>query len=303
MKNPALLAALCFGASMTPVPSQAQLFTVPKDQMIELTSENPFERFPDGRPKVPDALIERARGLSAEEVWAVLPREGFRNQYADGFRILHPGTRLVGRAFTLQFMPLRPDLDGVINTRAKAAGLPRMNNQTAIDMLQPGDVLVVDLFGQQEGGTIVGDNLFYYIMKATKNGGLVVDGAIRDLDGISEMAMPAYFRDVHPSAINNVMIGGINIPVRIGKVTVMPGDLVFGDAEGVYFVPPALVQKIVDNADEVHIHDEWTRKKFDEGRYKSSEIYGTPKDPELKKEYDEYLKKRLEEVKKKNPQP
>jgi regulator of RNase E activity RraA len=303
MKNPAMLpAAICLGALMTPVPSQAQLFTIPKDQMIELTAQNPFERFADGRPKVPDALIERARGLSSEEVWAVLPKEGFRNQYADGFRILHPDTKLVGRAFTVQFMPLRPDLDGVINSRAKAAGLPRMYNQTAIDMVQPGDVLVVDLFGQQEGGTIVGDNLFYYIMKTTKNGGLVVDGAIRDLEGISRMDMPAYFREVHPSAINNVMISGINIPVRIGKATVMPGDLVFGDSEGVYFIPPALVQKVVDNADEVHVHDEWTRKKFDEGRYKSSEIYGSPKDPDLKKEYDEYLKKRLEEIRKKNPQ-
>jgi len=303
MKSPAILAAaLGLGALMTPVPSRAQLFTVPKDQLIELTSQNPFERFADGRPKVPDALIERARGLSAEEVWAVLPKEGFRNQYADGFRILHPDTRLVGRAFTLQFMPARPDLDEVINARAKAAGLPRMYNQMAIDMLQPGDVLVVDLFGQQEGGTIVGDNLFYYIMKTTKNGGLVVDGAIRDLEGISRMDMPAYFREAHPSAINNVMISGINIPVRIGKATVMPGDLVFGDAEGVYFIPPALVQKVVDNADEVHVHDEWTRKKLDEGKYKSSDIYGSPKDPELKKEYEEYLKKRLEEIRRKNPQ-
>ena len=301
MKNPVLAAALGLGALLSPGAARAQLFTLPKDQMIELTAQSPFERFPDGRPKVPDALIERARGLSSEEVFAVLPKEGFRNQYADGFRILHPGTKLVGRAFTLQFMPLRPDLDGAINARAKAAGLPRLFNQTVIDMLQPGDVLVVDLFGQQEGGTIVGDNLFYYIMKTTKNGGLVVDGAIRDLEGISRMAMPAYFREAHPTAINNVMISGYNIPVRIGKATVMPGDLVFGDAEGVYFIPPALVEKVVDNADEVHIHDEWTRKKFDEGKYKSSDIYGTPKDPELKNEYEEYLKKRLDEVRKQNP--
>jgi 4-hydroxy-4-methyl-2-oxoglutarate aldolase len=301
MKNPVLAAALGLGALLSPVAAGAQLFTLPKDQMIELTAQSPFERFPDGRPKVPDALIERARGLSSEEVFAVLPKEGFRNQYADGFRILHPGTKLVGRAFTLQFMPLRPDLDGVIDARAKAAGLPRLFNQTVIDMLQPGDVLVVDLFGQQEGGTIVGDNLFYYLMKTTKNGGLVVDGAIRDLEGISRMAMPAYFRSAHPTAINNVMISGFNIPVRIGKATVVPGDLVFGDAEGVYFIPPALVEKVLDNADEVHIHDEWTRKKFDEGKYKSSEIYGSPKDPALKKEYEEYLKKRLEEIRKQNP--
>ena len=299
MKGPARLAsAIVVAALLTPALSHAQLFTLTKDQMVELTAQNPFERFPDGRPKVPDGLIERARGLSAEEVFAVLPQQGFRNQYADGFRVLHPDKKLAGRAFTVQFMPLRPDLDGVINARAKAAGIARLNNQVAIDMLQPGDVLVVDLFGQEEGGTIVGDNLFYYIMKTTKGGGLVVDGAIRDLEGISRMDMPAYFRGVHPSAIGNVVITGINIPVRIGKTTVMPGDLVFGDSEGIYFIPPALVQQVVDNADTVHVHDEWTRLKFDEGKYKSSDIYGSPKDPALKKEYDEYLKKRLDEIRK-----
>lgn len=299
MKHPAFVAlGILAAALLTPVLSDAQLFTLTREQMVEYTAQNPFDRFPDGRPKVPDAFIARARGLSSEEVFAVLPGQGFRSQYADGFRVLHPGKKLAGRAFTVQFMPLRPDLDGVITARAKAAGLARMNNQAAIDMLQPGDVLVVDLFGRDEGGTIVGDNLFYYIMKATRGAGLVVDGAIRDLDGISRMDMPAYFRHVHPSAISNVMISGINVPVRIGNATVMPGDLVFGDSEGVYFIPPALVQQVVDNADVIHIHDEWTRRKFDEGKYKSSEIYGTPRDPALKKEYDEYLKKRLDEIRK-----
>jgi len=145
-------------------------------------------------------------------------------------------------------------------------------------------------------GTIVGDNLFYYTMKAAKAAGIVVDGAMRDLEGISEMEMPAYVRKFHPSALTNVSLTGINIPVRIGAATVMPGDLVLGDPEGVYFVPPHLVKQIVDNADVVHIHDEWTRKKFDEGKYKSREIYSSPSDPALKKEYDEYLKKRLEEI-------
>jgi 4-hydroxy-4-methyl-2-oxoglutarate aldolase len=278
--------------------SHAQIFSLTREQMIEYTAQNPFDRFPDGRPKIPDGLMARARGLSSEEVFAILPNKGFRNQYADGFQVLHPNKKLVGRAFTVQFMPLRPDLDGVITAKAKAAGLDRMNNQAAIDMLQPGDVLVVDLFGQGEGGTIVGDNLFYYVMKATKGGGLVVDGAIRDLDGISGMDMPAYFRKSHPSYLTNVIISGINVPVRIGNATVMPGDLVVGDSEGVYFIPPALVQSVVDNADEIHIHDEWTRMKFDEGKYKSSEIYGSPKDPALKQEYAAYLKKRLEEIRK-----
>jgi regulator of RNase E activity RraA len=302
MKRSALVTLGIAAASvLSPVLSNAQLFTLSKEQMIEYTAQNPFDRFADGRPKIPDILLERARGLSAEEIFAVLPGKGFRNQYAGDFRVLHSDRKLVGRAFTVQFMPLRPDLDGVASARAKAAGLPRLNNQAAIDMLQPGDVLVVDLFGQSEGGTIVGDNLFYYIMKATNGAGLVVDGAIRDLEGISRMAMPAYFRTAHPSAISNVTVSGINIPVRIGNATVMPGDLVFGDAEGVYFVPPALVQQVIDNADVIHIHDEWTRKKFDEGKYKSSEIYGSPRDPALKQEYDEYLKQRLEELRKKYP--
>lgn len=286
---------------LTATLAQAQIFTLTKDQMVELTAKNPFDRFPDGRPKVPDALMERARGVSAEEVFGVLGggRGGFRNQYADGFQVLHPAKKLVGRAFTVQFMPMRQDLEDVAQAHAQAAGYGTLKNQTAIDMLQPGDVLVVDLFGKNEDGTIVGDNLFYYVMKTTKTGGIVVDGSIRDLEGISEMDMPLYYRHAHPSYLTNVTLTGINIPIRIGNATVMPGDLVVGDPEGLYFIPPQMVQQVIDSADRVHIHDEWTRMKFDEGKYKSGDIYGSPKDPALRKEYDEYLKKRLEEINKK----
>ena len=296
-----LVAGLALTAALT-APLHAQLYTFTKEQLVAYTAQNTFDRFEDGRPKVPDALIERAKGLSAEEILAVLPGKGYRNQYADGFQVLHPGKKMVGRAFTVQFMPVRPDIDDVLNANAKKAGIARLGNQYAIDMLQPGDVLVVDLFGKKEGGTIVGDNLFYYVMKATNNGGLVVDGAIRDLEGIAQMAMPAYFRHAHPTAIGNVMLTGINIPVRIGETTVMPGDLVVGDREGIYFIPPQLVQPVVDNADTIHIHDEWTRMKFDTGKYKSSEIYGSPRDPELKKEYEAFLKQRQDELRKKYSQ-
>jgi 4-hydroxy-4-methyl-2-oxoglutarate aldolase len=273
-----------------------QLYTFSKQELIDYTATSPFDRLPDGRPKVPDSMIERAREMSSEEVWAGLHEDGFKNQYADGFQILHPGKTMVGRAFTVQFMPLRADVDEVAKSKAKARGLAGLHNQTAIDMLQPGDVLVVDLFGKKVDGTIVGDNLFYYVMKATKGGGLVVDGSIRDLDGIAKMDMPAYFRSADPTPIGNVMLTGINVPIRIGGVTVMPGDLVVGDREGVYFIPPQFVKEILDHADETHVHDEWTRMKFDEGKYKSSEIYGSPKDPKLQKEYQEYLKKRLDEI-------
>src|SRR5205807_5443769 len=147
-------------------------------------------------------------------------------------------------------------------------------------------------------GIIVGDNHFNYVMKATNGAGLVVNGSIRDLNGIAEIDMPAYFRNVDPTPIGNVMLTGNNVPVRIGGVTVMPGDLVVGDREGVYFIPPEFVKEVLDRADEIHVHDEWTKKKFDEGKYKSSEIYGSPKDPKLQEEYREYLKRRLEEIRK-----
>jgi 4-hydroxy-4-methyl-2-oxoglutarate aldolase len=281
-----------------PGAANAQLLTFSKQELIDYTAANPFERFSDGRPKVPDALLERARELSSEEVWAVLQEKGFNNQYADGFIVLHPGKTMVGRVFTVQFMPLREDLEDVAEKKAKDRGVARLSNQYAIDMLQPGDVLVVDLFGKKVNGTIVGDNLFYYTMKATHKGGLVVDGSIRDLDGLSEIDMPGYFRAADPTPIGNVMLTGINIPVRIGGVTVMPGDLAVGDREGVYFIPPQFVKEVLDRADEIHIHDEWTKRKFDEGKYKSSEIYSTPSDPKLKQEYQEYLKKKLEELRK-----
>jgi len=297
LRKVAAVLVLAAGAAVLYQPAKAQLVTFSKQDLIDYTAQNPFERFSDGRPKVPDDLIERARELSSEEAWSgLLPHKGFENQYADGFQVLHPGKNLVGRAFTVQFMPLRADVDDVAQAKAKANGFKRLYNQAAIDMLQPGDVLVVDLFGKKVNGTIVGDNLFYYIYKTTKNGGLVVDGSIRDLDGLSEIDMPAYFKAVDPTPIGEVMLTGINVPVRVGGVTVMPGDLVVGDREGVYFIPPQFVKEILDHADEVHIHDEWTKKKFAEGKYKSSEIYGSPSDPKLKQEYDEYLKKRLDEL-------
>jgi regulator of RNase E activity RraA len=282
--------------------SKAQLWTWTKDQMLEYTKAWTGDRFPDGRPKVPDQWLDRAKDTSAEEI--VMSRIGggglpVYSQYEGDFRVLHPDMKMAGRAFTVMFMPTRPDLDSVITAKLRAVGVPTLNNQYVIDMLQPRDVLVVDLYGKHEGGTIVGDNLFYYIMKATNGGGLVVDGSFRDLDGIQDMRMPCYYRYAHPSALTpqTTTVAGVNVPIRIGNVTVMPGDLVAGDKEGVSFIPPSLAEGILDRADTLHIHDEWTRKKFDEGKYKSSEIYSSPKDPALQKEYQEYLAKRLAEIK------
>jgi 4-hydroxy-4-methyl-2-oxoglutarate aldolase len=278
--------------------ANAQVATLTKEQLLKYTEKYTGERFLDGRPKVDDKFLKKMEGLSAEEVWAVLPGEGYNNQYEGNFQILHPEKKLIGRAVTVQFMPTRPDIKGPNEADAKAKGVINPGNQRVLDMLRDGDVLVADIFGKIEGGTLVGDNLATYVWAVTHRG-MVVDGAIRDLEGIFPIPMGAYYRGVHPTPISKeLMITGINIPIRIGNATVMPGDAVFGDREGVYFIPPHLVTKVLDKADETHIHDEWTREKFinENGKYKSSEIYSTPKDPKLQQEYKEYLKKRLDEL-------
>jgi 4-hydroxy-4-methyl-2-oxoglutarate aldolase len=278
---------------LSAVACHAQLFTLTRDQMVQLTQKNPYDRFDDGRPKVPDALIEKTRGLSIEEVWSVLPGKGYINQYEGNWQLLHPGKKLVGRVVTAQFMPVRPDVNDVIAADGKAKGYNGGQNQWVIDKLQPGDVLVVDLFGKIEGGTFVGDNLATAVFSATKTGGLIVDGGVRDMEGIFPIDMAAYFRGVHPSALTNIMLTGYNIPIRIGNATVMPGDVVLGDRGGIYFIPPQFLEEILSKADVTHIHDEWTKDKILTGKYKSSDVYSSPQDPKLKQEYEEYLKKKL----------
>jgi regulator of RNase E activity RraA len=263
-----------------------------KEQMLQYTAKSPYGRFEDGRPKVPDALLEKMKTLSVEEIWGVLQNTGFKNTFAGNFQQLHPGMKLIGRAVTAQFMPAREDVQEVEDAGAKARGWMPSQHQRVIDLLQPGDVLVADLFGKIDGGTIVGDNLAAAVLSATGNG-FVVDGAIRDLEGIFPMKMNIYYRGVHPSAVRDVMLTGLNVPVRIGEAVVMPGDVVFGDRTGVYFVPPHLIEQILKRADETHIHDEWTKEKFMRERYKSTDLYPTPKDPKLKQEYEEYKKKRM----------
>jgi regulator of RNase E activity RraA len=325
--------AVCLLALFVAVDARAQINNLTREEMIKYTADNPFDRFPDGRPKVPDALLERFKDMSSEEVMGAGRSGGFGAPgapapgraggqasageppagrggaggpggpgggmgavavtYTDGWQILHPGKRLIGRAFTLQLMPIRQEVASVDQAEWKQKGNElTLNHQSALDMLQPGDVIVVDVGGDLGAGGIIGDNLAYYIWKKT-GAGFVIDGAIRDLEGIATFDMGGYFRGAVPPAINGVMVTGINVPVRIGKATVMPGDVVFGDSEGVNFIPPQAVQRLVDMAKTTHIHDEWTRKKFDEGKYKSTDIYGRPHDPVLIKEYEEYLKQQL----------
>ena len=172
LTSAALSATFFFGA----VCAHGQ-FVLTQEQMVAYTADNPYERFPDGRPKVPDALLEKVKDLVIEEAYGAVKSKGFPNQFAGDWKILHPGKRLVGRAFTVQFMPSRPDVAKGMQDEATKRGLGRLRNQTVIDMLGPNDVIVVDLFGKTDGGTFVGDKLAYYIWKTTGTG-MVVDGGM-----------------------------------------------------------------------------------------------------------------------------
>lgn len=288
------IALFVLGICLLALAASGQILRLSREEMIRYTPKNPFERFPDGRPRVPDSLLERVKELSVEDAWGLLRNRGYHNQYAGDFQILHPGRKLVGRAVTAQYLPLRPDIAEVLAAEAKAQGLPTGSSQRVADILQLNDVPVVDLMGGEEGHNFGGDNIHAAVYGVTRTGA-VVDGTIRDLEGIFELPTQIYFRKPHPAAVSGVLVVGINIPIRIGGAIVMPGDVVLGDRTGVIFIPPHLVEEIVTQAETVRIKDEWTKNKFLTGKYKASELYGGPLTPELKKEFDDYLKKKLEE--------
>ena len=253
-------------------PAHAQLDLFSKDQRIEFTPEWQGDRFPDGRPNVPDSVLIRLKDVTADEAWDVLQDSGYRNQFEGGWKVINPGARLVGRVVTAVFMPRRPDVDSVIHKNGKKENRIGDENSWIIDILKPGDVLVVDLFGKIRYGTIVGDNLSTAIYAKSHNG-LIVNGAVRDVTGIQNIpGFQVYTRGVDPSALENVMLTGINVPIRIGDVTVMPGDVAIGDPEGITFVPPQLAEKVADDTEMDHLVDDWGHMMLREGKYTPGQI-------------------------------
>jgi len=271
MKKATFLAAL-ISCLMLAAPAYAQLDLFSKDQRIEFTPDWHGDRFPDGRPNVPDSVVSRLKDVTADEAWDVLQDAGYRNQFEGGWKVINPGQRLVGRVVTAVFMPRRPDVDSVIQANGKKENRIGDENSWIIDILKPGDVLVVDLFGKIRYGTIVGDNLSTAIYAKSHNG-LIVNGAVRDVTGIQEIpGFQVYTRGVDPSALENVMLTGINVPIRIGDVTVMPGDIAIGDPEGVTFVPPQLAGKVADDTEMDHLIDDWGHTMLREGKYTPGQV-------------------------------
>src|SRR5579863_1343169 len=273
MKRTSLNTASVLLSLAVALPGRAQLGMFSSNQLISLTREWTGDRFPDGRPKVPDPVLEQLKDVDAEEAWGVLQSHGYKNQFEGGWHVINPGPdRMVGRAFTAVFMPLRPDLNAVINDKGKEEARIGPQNSWPIDMLSPGDVLVVDLFGKIKDGTYAGDNLSTAIFAKSHNG-LVVDGSVRDETGISEIkGFRVYVRGTDPSALRDVTLMGINVPIRIGQVTVMPGDVAVSDVEGVTFIPPQLAQEVIDKAQMTHLVDEWGHQMLREGKYTPGQI-------------------------------
>ncbi len=245
-----------------------------KEDLIELTKLNPFDRFDDGRPRVPEDLLERMKLVTTEEAWGVLRNHGYDRQFEGNWMETHPGTITVGRAITAQFLPHRPDYHDAIQQAGVNEGRGKIGGQNSwiIESLQLHDVMIVDIFGKVKDGTVVGDNLGTATRSRTRVGA-VIDGGIRDYQGLVQLSdVNFYVRGVDPTAIADVTLAGINIPVRIGGVTVLPGDVMLGTPTGIIFIPPHLVQEVVESSEAIRVRDEFGKLRLDEGKYTSGEI-------------------------------
>ncbi|MFN8526696.1 MAG: RraA family protein [Chloroflexota bacterium] len=259
------------------------------ENVAALTPLNPYDRLPDGRPRVPDDLIQRMRLVTPEEAWSVLQRRhGYSFQFEGNWINLHPDRVLVGRAVTAQFVPHRPDLDGVINRWGEERGKVPRQNTWVIDSLIKDDVVVVDLFGKVRDGTFAGDNLATAIKTRTGTG-MVVDGGIRDVQQIHELDdFNAFVRGLDPTAIADVTLAGVNIPIRIGGATVLPGDVVLGTRTGVTFIPPHLALEIVEHSELTRLRDEFGKLRLAEGVYTSGQIDTQTWEPAIQADFERW---------------
>ena len=289
-------------SSMFASPAYGQLGMFSKQQLIEFTPDWQGARFADGRPDVADSMLQRLKDVTAEQAWGVLQQAGYHNQFESGWTVVNPQKqRLVGRVVTAVFMPYRPDLDSVIRANAKKEGeTVRGENSWIINRLQPGDVMVVDLFGKIKDGTIIGGNLATSVFTKTHNG-IIVNGSIRDTAEIEEMkGFQVFCRGTDPSALKNVTLMGINVPIRMGQTTVMPGDVAVSDPEGITFIPPQLAGKVADHAEMDRLVDEWGFMMLREKKYSPGQIDGQWT-PQMIEEFNAYAARQGSKLRRKVP--
>jgi len=284
-----------------PLPSQSRTGEqtspgISRTNLVQLyTSAWEGPRLPDGRPKVPDDIIQRMRNVSIEEAWAVLRNEGYHNQFEGNWKMIHSNAPIVGRALTAQYMPARPDVKKMIDNQGRAEGRIGASNSWPIDMLQKGDVYVADGFGKIIDGTLIGDNLGNSIFAKSGNG-VVFDGSLRDLEGLEEIkGFNAFVRGWDPSFIQEMMLTGINVPIRIGRALCLPGDVVLAKREGVIFVPAHLAEKVVKNAEAIILRDRFGHQRLKEGKYTPGQIDGKWSN-EIREDFFKWLEQNINEL-------
>jgi 4-hydroxy-4-methyl-2-oxoglutarate aldolase len=262
------------------------------DYIKALTSEWKGERFADGRPKVPDSILERLKKISIEEAWGTLRNKGYMNQFEGDWTIINPDEAMTGRVVTAQYMPLRPDYEkqiksqGKIENRAQQGG----TNSWPIDMLTTGDVYVADAYGKIADGTLIGDNLGNSIYAKSQRG-VVFYGSVRDQEGLSEIkGFNGWIKGSDPSYIQQMMLTSINAPIRVGRATVLPGDVVLAKKYGVIFIPAYLVEDLVITAEVTALRDQFGHQRLREKKYLAGQI-DSQWTEEIKKDFMDWLKK------------
>lgn len=297
--------ALLIPAMLAGAPAAyAQPGVLTSAQLIEYTPDWTGERFPDGRPKVPDAVLDRLSRATLEEAWAVVTQAGFSHQYADGWLSIHPDKVLVGRALTSQWLPGRSDILRVIEAKGREAGRVGGTNAWPVDMLQPRDVYVSDHFGLKDNGPSVGDNVANAIFAKSGNG-IVYDGAIRDINGLQAIdGFTSFVRAYDPShhignaaagaRLNSTLIG-INVPIRIGQAFVMPGDVVLGRNGGVIFIPPQLAERVAQASELTRLRDMFGHARLRAGTYTAGQIDGRWTDT-IEADFTAWLRQHIDEL-------
>jgi regulator of RNase E activity RraA len=249
--KPMLLGCLALALA---TPSVAQVRQT-REQMQFYTSQWKGDRFPDGRPKVSDDLLKRVLDVSIEDLWDYLREKGYNCQFDTGFQMLHPEKPFAGRALTTQYMPLRRDMYDAITAEGKREGRVSGNNSWPIAELQIGDMYIADGFGKIVEGTLIGSNLGSGIA-AHSHTGFVFDAGIRDAEENRELEnMNGLYRAYDPSAWKDMTLTSINAPIRIGRATVLPGDLVLAKRDGVIFIPAFLAEDAVSHAEFINLED------------------------------------------------
>ena len=250
-----------------------------REEIIALTPEWTGERFEDGRPRVADKYLDALYGMTLEELWKPIFVKGYESQFI-AMKSLHPefkedGTvnrKLVGRAVTAMYAPVRPDYKEAMNAMARAKGLSGTPNQWVIDSLTDRDVIVIDMFDKVYKGTFLGGNLTTAVKARTKNGGVVVWGGVRDLEQMQNIDVQVFYRGVDPTPIRDCQITAFNGPCRIGAAICLPGDIVIGTKNGILFVPSHMVDYVIEHAYKSQVRDLYAFPKLEAGIYTTADV-------------------------------